>query len=66
MIHEHQFEASKQNLKSGEASTQPELGMGMYRENNHQPIAEEELEEGEGRQEERKVMIRNEAWPDSD
>ena len=66
MIHEHQFEASKQNLKSAEASSLPELGMGMYRENNHQPIAEEELEEGEGRQEERKVMIRNEAWPDSD
>ena len=60
MIHEHQFEASKQNLKSAEASSLPELGMGMYRENNHQPIAEEELEDGEGR-EERKVMIRNRA-----
>jgi hypothetical protein len=36
MIHEHQFETSKQNLKAGEeVSAQPELGMGMYRENNH-------------------------------
>ena len=32
-IHEHEFDTSKHRLKTGEGSAEPELGMGIHREN---------------------------------
>ena len=42
-IHEHEFDTSKHRLKTAQG-TEPELGMGMYREQRPKP-EEDELDE---------------------
>ena len=48
-IHEHEFDTSKHllHMKGMKREMMPELGMGMYRENNHQEMLEEGLSKEE-------------------